>query len=128
MTFISTIETATSDDLLDWSAWQEVGSNGELVSPNRNFIRYRITLSTIDPLVTPKLLDITLHDIPKAPYEKLGFARPVVLDENGAWEAVLENAYDIIVTGEINGADTLEFKLPWNDSKRVYLGQHRAMT
>ena len=44
-----------------------------------------------------------------------------MLDENGAWEAVLENAYDIIVTGEINGADTLEFKLPWNDSKRVYL-------
>ncbi|HCJ4334409.1 TPA: phage tail protein [Listeria innocua] len=127
VTSISTIETATSDDLQDWSAWQEVGSNGELVSPNRNFIRYRITLSTIDPLVTPKLLDITLHDIPKAPYEKLGFARPVVLDENGAWEAVLENAYDIIVTGEINGADTLEFKLPWNDSKRVYLDNEKQV-
>ena len=35
-------------------------------------------------------------------YEKIGYARPVVLDRNGAWEAVLENAYDIIVTGEIN--------------------------
>lgn len=78
-------------------------------------------------MVTPKLLDITLHDIPKAPYEKLGFARPVVLDENGAWEAVLENAYDIIVTGEINGADTLEFKLPWNDSKRVHLDNEKQV-
>jgi hypothetical protein len=41
-------------------------------------------LTTGDTVVTPKLLDITLHDIPKAPYEKLGFARPVVLDDSGA--------------------------------------------
>ena len=43
---------------------------------------------------------------PKSAYEKIGYARPVVLDRNGAWEAVLENAYDIIVTSEINGEDT----------------------
>ena len=41
----------------------------------------------------------------RQPYEKIGYARPVVLDSNGAWEAVLENAYDIIVTSEINGED-----------------------
>ncbi|GHV35195.1 hypothetical protein FACS18949_12660 [Clostridia bacterium] len=118
-TAVSLIETSTSDDLTVWSAWQTVGVSGELLSPNRDFIRYRITLTTNNPVVTPKLLDITLHDIPNAPYARLGFARPVVLDANGAWGAVLENAYDIIVTGEINGADILEFKLPYSDTKRL---------
>jgi phage minor structural protein len=126
-TAISLIETATSDDLVDWSAWQNVGSNGELASPNRAYIKYRVTLTTNDTSVTPKLLDITLHDIPKAPYEKLGFARPVVLDANGAWEAVLENAFDIIVTGEVNGADTLEFKLPYSDPKRAALDNEKQV-
>jgi len=121
VTAVSLIETATSDDLIDWSAWQSVGSNGELASPNQEYIRYRITLATADTGATPKLLDISLHDIPKAPYEKLGFARPVVLDADGAWDAVLENAYDVIVTGEVNGADTLEFKLPYSDPKRAAL-------
>ena len=126
-TAISLIETATSDDLVDWSAWQSVGSNGELASPNRAYIKYRVTMTTNDTSVTPKLLDITLHDIPKAPYEKLGFARPVVLDANGAWEAVLENAFDIIVTGEVNGADTLEFKLPYSDPKRTALDNEKQV-
>lgn len=127
VTAVSLIETATSDDLINWSAWQSVGSNGELASPNRAYIKYRITLATNDPSATPRLLEITLHDIPKAPYEKLGFARPVVLDANGAWEAVLENAFDVIVTGEVNGADTLEFKLPYSDSKRLALDNEKQV-
>jgi phage minor structural protein len=127
VTSVSLIETSASDDLQDWSAWQAVGSNGELASPNRAYIRYRATLTTNDTTATPKLLDITLHDIPKSPYERLGFARPVVLDTNGAWEAVLENAYDIIVTGEVNGADTLEFKLPYSDLKRSMLDNEKQV-
>jgi phage minor structural protein len=127
VTSISLVETSTSDDLQDWSAWQAVGSNGELASPNRSYIKYRVMLATNDTSQTPKLLDITLHDIPKAPYEKLGFARPVVLDVNGAWEAVLENAFDIIVTGEVNGADTLDFKLPYSDPKRTMLDNEKQV-
>jgi phage minor structural protein len=57
----------------------------------------------------------------------LGFARPVILDGNGAWEAVLENAYDIIVTGEVNGADTLDFKLPYSDPKRASLDNEKQV-
>ena len=68
-----------------------------------------------------------MHDIPKPPYERLGFARPVVLDGNGAWEAVLENAFDIMVTSEVNGADTLEFKLPFRDSKRPHLDNEKQV-
>lgn len=127
VTSISLVEAATSDDLLDWSVWQAVGSNGELTSPNKAYIKYRITLSTLDTAVTPKLLDITLHDIPKAPYERLGFARPVVLDLDGAWEAVLENAFDIVVTSEVNGADTLAFKFPYNDPKRAALNNEKQV-
>lgn len=127
VTSIAEIETATSDDLEEWSAWQTVGVNGELQSPNRQYIRFRVTLATQDTARSPKVLEIQLHDIPKAPYEKLGFARPVVLDTNGAWEAVLENAFDIIVTSEVNGADTLEFSLPFHDTKRAMLDNEKQV-
>ncbi|MFR2737469.1 MAG: phage tail spike protein [[Clostridium] innocuum] len=126
-TAIDLIETSTSDDLEEWSGWQAVGASGELQSPNRQYIRFRITLTTGDPARTPKVLEIQLHDIPKAPYEKLGFARPVVLDKNGAWEAVLENAFDIVVTSEVNGADTMEFCLPFHDPKRAALDNEKQV-
>lgn len=119
-TAVSLVETSTSDDLEEWSDWAAVPSDGKLASPNRAYIRFRVTLTTTDTSRTPKVIDIRLYDIPKAPYEKIGYARPVVLDSNGAWEAVLENAYDIIVTSEINGEDTLSFKIPYRDGKRGY--------
>lgn len=126
-TSVSAIETSTSDDLTDWSDWIGIASDGKLQSPNRNYIRFRVTLNTSDTSLTPKLVDIRLYDIPKAPYEKIGYARPVVLDGNGAWEAVLENAYDIIVTGEINGEDTLSFCIPYRDSKRKYIDNEKKI-
>jgi len=126
-TAVELIETSTSDDMLVWSAWQSVGINGELSSPSREYIRYRVTLTTSDANATPKLIDIQLFDIPKSPYERLGFARPVVLDANGAWESVLENAFDVVATGEVNGADTLEFKLPWSDPKRSSLDNEKSV-
>lgn len=126
-TSVSCIETSTSDDLTDWSDWIGIAADGKLQSPNRNYIRFRVTLNTSDTSLTPKLVDIRLYDIPKAPYEKIGYARPVVLDGNGAWEAVLENAYDIIVTGEINGEDTLSFCIPYRDSKRKYIDNEKKI-
>ena len=124
---VSLVETSTSADMLEWSTWQSIGSSGELQSPNQKYIRYRITLTTTDTSKTPKVLDIQLHDIPKAPYDRLGFARPVLLDENDSWEAVLDSAFDIIVTSEVNGADTLEFKLPFQDAKRSYLDNEKQV-
>lgn len=126
-TAISLIETSTSDDLLEWSDWEEVPTSGKLQSPNKDYIRFRVTLTTTDTTLTPTLIDIRLYDIPKAPYEKIGYARPVVLDSDGAWEAVLENAYDIIVSSEINGEDTLSFKLPFHDSKRDYIENEKKI-
>ena len=127
VTSVSGLETSTSDDLESWSEWAPVPADGKLASPNRAYIRFRVTLSTTDTSRTPRVTDIRLYDIPKSPYEKIGYARPVVLDENGAWEAVLENAYDIIVTGEINGEDTLSFSIPYRDAKRKYIDSEKKI-
>ncbi len=126
-TAVSKVETSTSDDLITWSDWVAVPADGKLASPNKEYIRFRVTLTTSDTSKTPKLIDIRLYDIPKSPYEKIGYSRPVVLDSNGAWEAVLVNAYDIIVTGEINGEDTLSFKIPYRDSKRVHIDSEKKI-
>jgi phage minor structural protein len=126
-TSIASIETSTSDDLEDWSDWISIAADGKLQSPNRNYIRFKVTLTTSDSKLTPKLVDVRLYDIPKAPYEKIGYARPVVLDDSGAWEAVLENAYNIIVTGEINGEDTLSFSIPYRDGKRGYIDNEKKI-
>ena len=127
VTAVSLVETSTSDDLITWSDWAAVGADGKMPSPARDYIRFRVTLTTNDTARTPKLTDIRLYDIPKSPYEKIGYARPVVLDSGGAWEAVLENAYDIIVTGEVNGEDTLTFKIPFADAKRKYIDNEKKI-
>ena len=57
----------------------------------------------------------------------MGYARPVVLSDGGIREAVLENAYDIIVTSELNGSDYLEFSIPFKDGKRSYLDNEKKL-
>lgn len=124
---ISQIETSTSPDQENWSVWQAVGPSGELVSPNNAFIRYRITLTTANRAMTPRLLEIQLHDITERPKERLGFAPLIVMNQQSQWEAVLQNAHDIVMTAEVNGVDTLEFKLPFNDAKRLSLDNEREI-
>ena len=110
VTSVSLLETSTSDDLVTWTDWLSVGTGGALQSPSKKYIRYRITLSTTNTARTPVLTAISLYDNPKPLYSQLGYSRPVILDSSGNAEAVLDNACDIIVTSEINGIDTLEFK------------------
>ena len=136
-TGVSLIETSTSDDLINWDAWTEIGEGGELLSEVKAYIRYRVTLITSNTSKTPKLTAIQLYEVPKpdppTPPEptptgtKLGYASPVVLDSDGLWEAVLENAYDVVVTSEVNGSDCLEFKLPFKDGKRAYLDNEKQV-
>ena len=127
VTSISLIETSTSDDLSIWTEWISVGTGGALQSPSKKYIRYRITLATANTARTPVLTAINLYDNPKPLYSQLGYARPVILGDDDTAEAVLENAYDIIVTSEINGIDTLEFKLPFKDSKRGYVANEKQV-
>lgn len=127
VTSIPLIETSTSDDLTAWTDWISVGTGGALQSPSKAYIRYRVTLATTNTARTPVLTAINLYDNPKPLYSQLGYARPVILDGSGNAEAVLDNAYDIIVTSEINGIDTLEFKLPFRDGKREYITNEKSV-
>lgn len=127
VTAVGPIETSTSDDLVHWSDWAAIALDGKLVSPNKAYIRFRVTLTTTDTSKTPRIIDVRLYDIPKSPYERIGFSRPVVLDSNGAWEAVLENAYNIVVTSEINGEDTLSFMIPYRDTKRGFIDSEKKI-
>lgn len=127
VTSVSLVETSTSDDLATWTDWISLGTGGALQSPSKKYIRYRITLATTNTARTPVLTAVSLYDNPKPLYSQLGYARPVILGDDDTAEAVLENAYDIIVTSEINGIDTLEFKLPFKDSKREYVENEKQV-
>ena len=127
VTSVSLVETSTSDDLDTWTDWISLGTGGSLQSPSKKYIRYRITLATTNTARTPVLTAVSLYDNPKPLYSQLGYARPVILGDDDSAEAVLENAYDIIVTSEINGIDTLEFKLPFKDSKREYVENEKQV-
>lgn len=129
ITSISEVRTRTSDSLEEasFSDWEAVGTDGVIQSPNLRYIQIQMTLSTTDTSMTPELSAIQIYETPKAPYSKLGYARPVVLSDSGIREAVLENAYDIIVTSELNGSDYLEFSIPFKDGKRSYLDNEKKL-
>lgn len=120
-TSVSIVETSASDGLSTWTNWQTAGTGGELLSPIRKYIRFRITLASENASRIPVLRSVSIYDTPKPLYKKLGFPRPVLLDKDRNSEAVLENAYDVIVTSEINGIDKLEFSMPFQDTKRKFL-------
>src|SRR5262249_40612007 len=49
--------TATPDGT--WSAWAAATNGGSVGSPNARYLQYRVILTTTDPTVTARLLDIT---------------------------------------------------------------------
>lgn len=60
-------------------------------------------------------------------YERLPYAKPVILDQRGRKLAVLENAYDIVLEQEINGTDVLTFSLPSDDVNKQFLEAENAV-
>ena len=85
ITSISEVRTRTSDSLEEasFSDWEAVGTDGVIQSPNLRYIQIQMTLSTTDTSMTPELSAIQIYETPKAPYSKLGYARPVVLSDSG---------------------------------------------
>src|SRR5262249_40876747 len=53
-----TVETMTSVDGVTWSNWA-ASVNSVIASPSGRYIRYRVTLTTTDPTVSPVLKDIS---------------------------------------------------------------------
>ncbi len=57
---VVSIETRTSANLVDWSAWQPLGASGAIVSPEGQLFQYRVTLTTTDPAVSPRVEEVVV--------------------------------------------------------------------
>ncbi len=47
-----------------WSGWMPLDSDGSLKAPRGRFIQFEVTLATADPLVTPRLSEISFNTSP----------------------------------------------------------------
>lgn len=117
--------TRTSDDSQTWEAWQQVGQDGVIYSADKRYIQVKVEFQTNYAAQTPILEEIQIIDIPTEKRLILS-AQPLKLyrDLNTGLDSLgeLKNAYDIIIEEQVNGEDTLTFKLPINDPKRKVVG------
>ncbi|MDC3413955.1 phage tail spike protein [Terrihalobacillus insolitus] len=120
-----TFYTRTSDDSITWEEWQQVGQDGVIYSADKRYIQVKVDFQTTYAAQTPILEEIQIIDIPKEKRLILS-AQPLNLyrDLDTGLDSLgeLKNAYDIIIEEEVNGEDTLTFKLPINDPKRKVIG------
>lgn len=126
------IYTRSSEDGSIWDTWRVLADDGKIQSPNTRYLQIRVELSTIDPTKTPILHELSVWEEEKEPeWIPLPNLRvrpdaPLLLYkdlETGLTSlGELKNAFDIIIEEEINGEDTLRFKLPIQDEKRKEIG------
>lgn len=120
-----TVFTATSDDGVTFSEYEDIRQDGFILSPNRRYMKIKVLLSTSDITVTPRLDEVQI----------LGYATTERLPLNNAplkiyrdlatgleYAGEFKNAYDIVIDEEVNGEDLLTFKVPMNDARRKELG------
>ncbi len=61
------LEVITSTDNSTWGTWTAVNPDGTFDGGIAEYMRYRATLSTSDPLITPELLSVRVHGYGKPP-------------------------------------------------------------
>lgn len=129
VTAIHDIQTRTSETITTeaWTPWEPITNDGEITSPNFRYMQIKVTLTTGNTAKTPKIVEIQIHEVSKAPYQRLGFSRPVILSQKNVREAVLDNAFDIIISEEVNGAQFVNFKLPYHDGKRQTIDNEKKV-
>jgi hypothetical protein len=70
-------------------------------------------------------LDGVIYNQPLAadeqPYHKLAQTPILVLDQQRRRLAVLDHLTELVITEEINGEETVDLSIPYEDAKRVYL-------
>lgn len=119
------VYTRTSGDGTVWGAWAEITQTGTLNSANNRFLQVKVEMSTTLTDTTPVVDEIQILDYAKKVAYSLK-AEPLLMykDLAAGLEPMgeVKNAYDIIINEEINGEDTLTFKIPLNDPKRGELG------
>lgn len=117
--------TRSSLNGTDWNSWIKIQDNGRINSPDNPYMQIMVQMFTVDPSLTPTVQEIQVLD-----YERIRrlslVNEPLILyrDLASGLERVGEliNAYDIYLTEEVNGEETLEFKMALNDQKRIDLG------
>lgn len=128
-----TFFTRTSADGETWEEWRQVDVDGRFLSTNQRYVQVRVDLATTDGLLTPQLDEIRIMEdlnpipLPDLPNTLVRSDDPLTLyrdlDSGLSSMGVLKNAYDIFIEEEINGEDTLTFKLPVKDKKRKEIGE-----
>ncbi|AYP68836.1 hypothetical protein BpsM61_00062 [Bacillus phage vB_BpsM-61] len=119
------VYTRTSTDGSTWNDWVRIQNNGMVNSPENPFMQIRVDFFTQRGDRTPEILEVQLLVYP--PMERLTLtSEPLIIykDLESGVERVgeLNNAYDIYITEEVEGEETLEFKMAINDPKRIALG------
>ncbi|UYL93854.1 putative tail fiber protein [Geobacillus phage vB_GthS_PK2.1] len=123
-TFIN-IYTRTSDDGQKWDSWVKTSADGTINSSDKRYLQIKIEFQTTNGAITPKIMEVQVLDYQKTKRLTLT-SEPLIIykDLESGLERIgeLKNAYDIIITEEINGEEVIEFKMASNDPKRIELG------
>lgn len=119
------VSTRSSSNRSTWNNWIKVAPSGQINSPDQRYLQIQVELFTIDRSVTPKVMEIQVLDYPKVKRLALS-SEPLIIykDLASGLERMgeLVNAYDVFIVEEVNGEETLEFKMAANDPKRHELG------
>lgn len=119
------VQTRSSKDGQTWNDWITISNTGTINSPDEQYLQIKVDFYTTDSAVTPKIMEVQVLDYPKKKRLSLT-SEPLVIyrDLETGLERMgeLVNASDIYITEEINGEETLEFKMATNDPKRIELG------
>nr|WP_284700659.1 phage tail spike protein [Thermoanaerobacterium sp. R66] len=116
------IEFYISEDNINWQFISNNTSIDWLINSQKRDFYIKVLLQTLDNSISPIVNSINFS----AWYEVQSFLKREkefirLYDLHGNLVAILENAYDIVVEEKLNDAETLEFSIPFNDSKSQYI-------
>ena len=119
------VSTSTSDDGASWGTYKQIGEDGVIKSLNKRYIKIKVEMATSIPNATPRLDELQILEYGATEILSLINAPLKIFKDLASglqYAGELTNAYDIIIDEEINGENTLTFKLPINDPKRKEMG------
>lgn len=130
--------TRSSSDKVTWDDWLPLAGDGKIQSENVRYLEVRVDFETSDGAQSPQLDEIRIMEdlfpipVPDLPNTQVTAKDPLILyfDKDSGLQSLgeMKNAYDIVIDEEINGEDTLKFKLPIQDVKRKNLGKEPVET
>lgn len=125
-TVISKAYTRTSEDIITsspvWSSWEEVSDIGIIQSPNRQYMQVSFVMfSNTDRTLSPTVTNIQVLDVDPVPYARKAFSYPITYGLDGKKEAIIHDCTNLHQIQELNGADFIQFDLPYDSTKREFI-------